>query len=93
MRREMEVSARSLPAAMSADDADFEVEKLSSHPRPQIRARTPHATLLLGVNDKIVYLNLHSLLLAPYCQYIRDFKWESLRFPTKRSLNELTIQI
>ena len=30
---------------------------------------------------------------APYAQYIRDFKWESLKYPTKRSLNELTIQI
>ena len=31
--------------------------------------------------------------IAPYGQYIRDFKWESLKYPTKRSLNELAIQI
>jgi len=30
---------------------------------------------------------------TPYADYIRDFKWESLKYPTKRSLNELTIQI
>jgi len=28
---------------------------------------------------------------TPYAQYIREFKWESLRYPTKRSLNELAI--
>jgi len=30
---------------------------------------------------------------TPYGQYIRDFKWESLKYPTKRNLNELAIQI
>lgn len=30
---------------------------------------------------------------TPYSRYIRDFKWESLKYPTKRSLNELSIQI
>jgi hypothetical protein len=30
---------------------------------------------------------------TPYAQYIRDFRWESLRYPTKRSLNELAITI
>jgi len=30
---------------------------------------------------------------TPYSDYIRSFKWEALKYPTKRSLNELTIAI
>lgn len=30
---------------------------------------------------------------TPYSEYIRSFKWEALKYPTKRSLNELTIAI
>lgn len=30
---------------------------------------------------------------TPYKDYICNFKWEALKFPTKRSLNELTITI
>jgi len=29
----------------------------------------------------------------PYSEYVRTFKWESLKYPTKRSLNELTVAI
>jgi len=31
--------------------------------------------------------------LVAYSEYVRTFKWESLKYPTKRSLNELTVAI
>lgn len=31
--------------------------------------------------------------IVPYSEYVRTFKWESLKYPTKRSLNELTVAI
>jgi hypothetical protein len=30
---------------------------------------------------------------VPYADYVRQFKWDTLKYPTKRNLNELTLGI
>ena len=51
---------------------------------------------VLEVSNNIfvaAYTNKTTIDIAPYSDYIRSFKWEALKYPTKRSLNELTIAI
>ena len=41
----------------------------------------------------LTHLSIYCSIVVPYAQHIREFKWESMKYPTKRSLNELAIQI
>ena len=58
---------------------------------------TKQTTLALEVSEAaltVLFINQSLyLIIAPYKDYICNFKWEALKFPTKRSLNELTITI
>lgn len=41
----------------------------------------------------LTHLSITCSNVVPYAQHIREFKWESMKYPTKRSLNELAVQI